>query len=220
MARDGAGRGYTPFDMQPRGGQHGRGDKAGWGWGRGRRMNKPRALLPACIPEDGGVWADLGCGDGAFTSVLFALLGPGSAVFGLDRHAGRLRRLLRESQRVAPRGRLMAVLGDFRDPLPFRHLDGVLIANALHFVADPVKHRVLVSILGAIRPGGRLVIVEYNTTRATGAVPYPISGDEYLRLADRLGLWGARLAARTPSSYLGEMYAAAGDKAQRPTGSL
>jgi SAM-dependent methyltransferase len=175
-------------------------------------MGKPRALLPACIPECGGVWADLGCGEGIFTQVLHALLGPESVVFALDRDPLRLYELLRNARRCVPGGRLLAVCGDFRDPLPFGGLDGVLIANALHFVPGRDKRAVLASILDSLQPGGRLVVVEYNTTRATGAVPHPISSEELLRLAGTLPLRAPRVAARTPSSYLGEIFAAVGIK--------
>ncbi len=158
------------------------------------------------------MWADLGCGEGIFTAVLCALLGASAIVLGLDRDAAKLRALRRNADRAFSGAELLAVQGDFRAPLPFNGLDGVLVANALHFIPDQRKPAVMAAMLAALKEGGRFVLVEYNTSRGTAAVPYPISSGDLLRLAKGLPLRSLRIAAITPSSYLGQMYAAVGIK--------
>ena len=49
-------------------------------------------LLRGGVPIPGGVWADFGSGDGAFTLALADLLGPGARICSVDREAHSLAR--------------------------------------------------------------------------------------------------------------------------------
>ena len=61
-----------------------------------------------------------------------------------------------------------------------------------------------------LKPGSRLIVVEYNTNQGNPAVPYPLDDRNWLELAAQVGLREARIASRIPSSFLGEMYAGMG----------
>jgi hypothetical protein len=50
--------------------------------------------------------------------------------------------------------------------------DGMLLANSLHFVRDAAA--VLARLAARVRPGGRVVLVEYDKRRASPWIPYPI----------------------------------------------
>ena len=94
---------------------------------------------------------------------------------------------------------------DFTRPLSLLPpLDGMLLANALHFV--PEKQPVLAALASLLRPGGRLVVVEYNTRQGNYAVPHPLDETGFLSLAQAVGLVRARILVRVPSTFLGEMY--------------
>ena len=54
------------------------------------------------------------------------------------------------------------------------------MANSLHFVAD--KAPVLSRLIRLLKPGGRLIVVEYNTSRGNSAVPYPLDEHGFLEL--------------------------------------
>jgi ubiquinone/menaquinone biosynthesis C-methylase UbiE len=91
------------------------------------------ALIGAAVGEEGGVWADLGAGSGVFTRALASLLGPAGTVYAVDRDAAALDELTQTGGPAEWRDH-SAVVGDFAEPLELPPLDGVLVANALHYV--------------------------------------------------------------------------------------
>src|SRR5689334_15358015 len=92
------------------------------------------AALFSTAHIDGRFWADLGCGDGVFTRALATRLAPGSTIHAIDRDRSALKQLPPEYQGVT----VVPHAGDFTTaPLPFPQLDGVLMANSLHYVQRP-----------------------------------------------------------------------------------
>jgi SAM-dependent methyltransferase len=153
-----------------------------------------------------GVWADFGSGAGAFTLALADLLGEGARIYSIDRDAGAL-----NEQRAAMRARfpacdLITMNADFTRKLELPPLDGIVMANSLHFVRD--KAPALALVRGYLKPGGRLVIVEYNTDRGNTWVPYPFSFESWREMAADNGFRETRLLERRPSRFLGEIYSA------------
>jgi hypothetical protein len=61
-----------------------------------------------------------------------------------------------------------------------------------------------------LKPGGRFILVEYNASWGNFAVPHPLDEDGFLALAGEVGLRQARILARIPSTFLGEMYSGMG----------
>lgn len=116
------------------------------------------------------IWADLGCGDGVFTRALASLLAPGSSIHAMDRDAAALRALPPEHDGVVIRSWTRDVTGQ---PWPFGPVDGVLMANLLHYVRDQLSF--LRGCRDQLTPGGHLLVVEYDTDRANRWVPYPVS---------------------------------------------
>jgi len=155
------------------------------------------ALIRDGVGERGGRWADLGAGEGAFTVALAELLGPEAHITAVDRDARALRAL---------DGRFETKVADFTRPLELRDLDGVLMANSLHFVRD--KQPVLEMVRGMLRKGGRLIIVEYGADRGNPWVPYPFTYAHWETMAARAGFTGTRLLSTVPSRWLGTMYSA------------
>ena len=183
---------------------------------RGRRLQKPRALLPACKPLAGGTWLDVGSGDGVFTQGLLEVA-PGTArVIGFDRDHALLSRLLAWGEASSANRTIRAVQGDFTQPLPFRDLSGLIAANALHFVPDPRQLAVLGHFRSALAPGGQLILVEYNAGRGNPAVPFPRRDVAWEQLMVEAGFESARVAGRVPSSFLGEMVALSGIRPAAP----
>lgn len=153
------------------------------------------ALIEDGVGERGGRWADLGAGQGAFT--LAELLGPGAHIIAVDKDRQALRAL---------EGGVETLVADFTRPLNLSGLDGVVMANSLHYVRD--KDSVLRSVRAMLRPGGRLIIVEYGTDRGNPWVPYPFTYRQWEDIAARAGFTKTRLLGTVPSRWLGTMYSA------------
>jgi SAM-dependent methyltransferase len=168
------------------------------------------ALLRGGVPAAGGVWADFGSGRGAFTLALAELLGPGGAIYSIDRDAGALREQARLLAERFPAARLHPLAADFTHPtpLPLAPLDGLVMANALHFVPDRQKPAVVRRLKSYLKPGGRWLLVEYNVDRGNLWVPHPLAYPTWEALARQCGFEQVRLLATRPSSFLKEFYAA------------
>lgn len=152
-------------------------------------------LIKPATPS-GPRWADLGCGSGLFTRALATLLADGSTIEAID--AAPQPAIASPNPAVEIRFRQQ----DFTQDRP-AGLDGVLMANSLHFVQD--KPRFLKG-LGA----RQVIIVEYDTTLANPYVPFPVSWAELEPLLRDAGLSEVHRLGDRPSAF-GKvtMYAAA-----------
>ena len=153
-----------------------------------------------------GVWADLGSGDGAFTLVLADLLGPTGRIYSIDRDEHALRDQQRAIASRFPAGVVEYVEADFTGPLELSRLDGIVMANSLHFERD--QEGLLRRLVSHLAPAGRFLLVEYDTDRGNTWVPYPLPFAAWSALASRVGLVDTRLLGRVPSRYLGSIYSA------------
>ncbi|TME84515.1 MAG: class I SAM-dependent methyltransferase [Chloroflexi bacterium] len=171
-------------------------------------------LLKAAVPPGVATWADLGSGTGAFTLALADLLGPGARIVSVDRDGGALREQARTMGERFPEVALDQRQADFTGELQLPPLDGLLMANSLHFVRD--KRELLPRLLGAIRPRGRFVLVEYDVDQGNPWVPYPVSFKAWRAMAGDLALLATRLAGRVPSRFLDSIYSAVSEVPSTP----
>lgn len=138
-------------------------------------------------------WADLGCGNGTFTLALKGLLPAGSRLTAIDKAPQRLP--------------VNFVLADFeKDELPLTRLDGIMMANSLHYVAD--KEKLVGKLEAYFLEHPAFLIVEYDTNYGNRWVPYPVSFDQLNKLFSRLGYTSVSKLSSLPSKYGGSMYAA------------
>ena len=163
-------------------------------------------LRPAGL-KPGVSFADLGAGSGAFTLALRELLGPDASIYAVDRDQGRLKSLEQAyGYRFGSAENLHIFSADFSRQLDLPPLDGILMANSLHFFRN--KEKVLRHIASLLKPSGMLLLVEYNVDRSNPWVPHPLSFESYCELAPRAGFTEPRLLAKKPSSFLREFYSA------------
>jgi ubiquinone/menaquinone biosynthesis C-methylase UbiE len=154
----------------------------------------------------GQTWADFGSGTGAFTLALADILGTGSEIYSIDKD----RRALKEQSRLMedkfPGARAAYIEADFRKAIDLPPLDGALMANSLHFVRR--KEPVLALMRSYLKPGGKLVIVEYNTDRGNVWVPHPFSYPTWEKMAAEAGFNKTEKIGAYPSRFLQEIYGA------------
>src|SRR5512138_197839 len=163
-------------------------------------------LRPANLPA-GGTWADFGAGSGAFTLALRELVGPEATIYAVDKDRGALNRL--ESayrSRFHSTDHLIPLNQDFARPLALPALDGIVAANSFHYFRDTEK--ILRHVHEFLKPGGILLVVEYNVDSGNIWVPHPFSFETYRTLITRAGFSEPRLLKTTPSSFLREFYSA------------
>jgi ubiquinone/menaquinone biosynthesis C-methylase UbiE len=158
------------------------------------------------VPQPGSVWADFGSGGGAFTLALAECVGSAGAIYSIDKDKGELDRQRQALQKRFPAVSIETMHADFTRPLQLPPLDGIVMANSLHFLAR--KDAVLRLVRGYLHPHGQLIVVEYNVDRGNIWVPYPFSFPTWQKLAEQNGFLRTRLLATQPSHFLGEMYAA------------
>ena len=133
------------------------------------KLNEAIVLIQDAIPflpraGQAQHWADLGCGTGLFTEALAKILPSGSIVDGIDTHPD-----------LPHHPQLHPITADFeKDDLPLKDLDGILMANSIHYVQD--KQALIKKLRGYMQPDAPFIFVEYDTdTPVARWVPYPMS---------------------------------------------
>jgi SAM-dependent methyltransferase len=149
------------------------------------------------LVKDGATtWADLGCGTGLFTQALASFLQPGSRVYAVDTDKEVLAKM-----EPLPKGIVLEKLkADFvGEALPFQELDGILMANALHYVGD--QPGFLSRAENWLKPEGCFLLVEYDTGQANPWVPYPLSFARLKGLFADLGWQKVKPLGERPSIF-------------------
>jgi SAM-dependent methyltransferase len=148
-------------------------------------------------------WADLGCGSGLFTFALANLLQKGGSIYAVDRSSAALQKLS-NPQNISIHAKQLDFI---KDPLPFESLDGVLMANSLHYVADKINFTTAIG--KQLVNDGIFLIVEYDTDKSNTWVPYPVSSYSLESLFAKAGYNSFTKLREISSRYnTGNMYAA------------
>ncbi len=134
---------------------------------------KPEQIMDALGVAEGSTVADIGAGAGWFTIQLARRVGPNGTVYAQDVQRQMLEAIRR---RVAREGlqNVQTRLGAGSAPnLPQRTFDAILVVDVYDAVDEPVP--LLRNLAAALRPGGRLGIVNYKPGRG-GPGPGPDEG--------------------------------------------
>ena len=129
---------------------------------------RPELLLRELALAPGMTVADIGAGTGYYTWQLAKQLGPGGRVYAVDVQPEMIRML--DSQ-MAKRGvrNVVSVLGSETSvKLPPSSVDLAIMVDVYHELAYPSE--VLDSIVDALKPGGRVVFVEYRAEDPSVAI--------------------------------------------------
>lgn len=144
-------------------------------------------------------WADLGCGDGVFTELLAGIIPAHSKITAVDRMPQTL------STRMENDVSVTFQKADFEnDELNLNNLDGVLMANSLHYIHD--KERLISKLEAYFAEKKQFLIVEYEKESANRWVPFPIHFEKLKELFYKLGYQSVEKLNTRRSHYGGEMY--------------
>lgn len=163
-------------------------------------------LIKKAIPKDTGIWADLGSGTGAFTLALADLVSPETKIYSIDKDKSSLETQKTQFEKMFPDANVEFRIQDFTTPLNLPPLDGILMANSLHYVKDKIPF--LKRLKTYLKPKGRLLLIEYNADSGNYWVPYPLSYDTFEKLMHASGFSKPTLLATISSSFLREIYSA------------
>jgi trans-aconitate methyltransferase len=137
-------------------------------------------------------WADLGCGSGTFTAALSSLLLPGSQIFAVDKQ----HQVFPENHQVI----INFIQADFeKDMLPLSGLDGILMANSLHFTQNKIQLIRKLETYFISNP--TFLIVEYDTNSGNRWVPFPLAFQNLKDLFKELDYATINKIAEHPSVY-------------------
>jgi ubiquinone/menaquinone biosynthesis C-methylase UbiE len=124
------------------------------------REERTDLLLQALALQPGMLVADIGAGTGYLSRRMAAAVAPGGKVLAVDVQPEMVRMLQRLARQpgVGPIEPSLGAEDDVR--LPAASVDLAIMVDVYHELAFP--HEVLGSIIRALKPGGRVVFVEYR----------------------------------------------------------
>ncbi len=129
------------------------------------REERTDLLLPMLEIKSGIAVADVGAGSGYFARRLAARVGPGGAVYAVDVQPEMVR-MLEALARQPGLGQIKPVQGSATAvKLAAASIDLALMVDVYHELEFP--YEVLASIVQALKPGGRVVFVEYRAEDAS-----------------------------------------------------
>lgn len=125
--------------------------------GQRGRIYRKLAMLSGARP--GQDVLDLGCGTGALTRAMAALVGPSGSVLGVDPAEEMTSFAAQRSSRVC---RFQAMSAEALD-LPDKSVDVVVSALAMHHI--PEQERAAREAFRVLRPGGRVMLADFRPPR-------------------------------------------------------
>ena len=137
-------------------------------------------IRPVIIPPR-GVWADIGAGTGLFSQALMEILDQGK-VIAVDKSPHPL-------YSIIPSGLVTfeIVEADFQKPVHLPSLDGIIMANSLHYAQEHIE--VLNNVLGSLKKDSPFILIEYDTDNPRKPwIPNPVSLGSFRKLCSKIGL--------------------------------
>jgi predicted methyltransferase len=130
-------------------------------------VEQPDKVIAAMKLQSGDVVADIGSGSGYFTRRLAKAVLPEGKVYGVDIQP-EMNAALEENCKKEGITNIEIVLGEEADPkLPEARIDWMLLVDVYHEFQQPKP--MLEKMFAALKPGGRVALVEYRLLGDTAA---------------------------------------------------
>ncbi len=122
---------------------------------------KRQAITRAVALKPGDCVADIGAGTGLFTFLFAEQVGPSGTVYAVDIGPAFVKYIAEQAKRRGLERIVKTVLNTPNSAeLPARSIDVAFLCDTYHHFEQPEK--MLASIHRALRPGGRLVVVDFD----------------------------------------------------------
>jgi SAM-dependent methyltransferase len=129
------------------------------------KEEEPEKVLAALELKSGLVVADVGVGSGYFAFRMSPLVGETGKILGVDIQQEMLDFLKKKAEKLGVKN-VEGILGTIDDPkLPEKGVDLVLMVDVYHEFDHPFE--MMQAIRKALKPGGRVVFVEYRAEDPT-----------------------------------------------------
>lgn len=126
---------------------------------------KTDAMVEALKFREGEIVADIGVGSGYVARKIAKRVAPGGVVYGVDIQPEMLE-VLEKRMAMFRITNVKPVLGEITDPkLPPESCDTMILVDVYHEFDHP--YEMIASMLRALKPGGRLVFVEFRAEDAS-----------------------------------------------------
>lgn len=161
---------------------------------------KPDEVVARLGLRAGDVVCDVGVGPGYFTLRLARAVGPAGRVHAIDAEP-RMLEILEGRAREAGLANVRPLLATDGAALPPEPVDVVLAVNAFHHFPDRAAY--LRALAGKLRPGGRIVNVDFQAGDLPVGPPpdHKLSREDFLASAKAAGLRVAREETFLPYQY-------------------
>ncbi len=124
------------------------------------REERPDLLLPELNLQAGMAVADIGAGTGYYSRLMSKMVGPKGVVYAVDVQS-QMVSMLKDVAARAEFSNIKPVLSSVNDvKLVAQSIDLAIMVDVYHELEFP--HEVIDSIISALKPGGRIVFVEYR----------------------------------------------------------
>jgi ubiquinone/menaquinone biosynthesis C-methylase UbiE len=164
---------------------------------------RPEVVLAAMHLRDGDAVAEIGCGTGFFSRRLARAVAPTGTVYAEDIQPEMLD-MVRKYASDEGIANIVPVLGNETDPaLPAGRMDWILLVDVYHEFQEPAP--MLAKIRQALKPGGRVALVEYRAEDDSAAhisPPHRMSVAQVLREWTPAGFELAERIETLPSQHL------------------
>ena len=139
---------------------------------------RPEIVIRTMKLKDGDVVADIGAGTGFYSRRLARAVGPSGRVYANDVQPEMIA-LLREKAAEEKITNIVPVVGDEADPkLPSTTFDWILLVDVYHEFQQPKA--MLAAIKRALKPTGRVALVEYRETTTQIRAEHRMTKDQVL----------------------------------------
>ena len=124
------------------------------------REERSDLLMRILAPAPGSIVADVGAGTGYYARRIADLIGPSGRVYAVDVQPEMVA-MLQSVAKQRGYGQITPMLGGVNDvKLPAASIDLAIMVDVYHELEFP--YEVLASVVRAVKPGGRVVFVEYR----------------------------------------------------------